>query len=383
MEGKMTLVIVDDEIGITRSLEREIRLEFGSSPFEIITFNNPLDALPWIEEHREDVFLVISDLRMPQMNGSEFLTRVRLFSNDIRAVLLTAFTDFEHIRKAVSTSLVSLMFKPWEREELISEVQQALTNRNLERENNLLTNRITEMLRSTGNFQKELFSVRLRNSKHLAMTSVFSPLERYHCGGDFYDINEEKDSVLIVLGDVSGHGPRSAVVACMVKVLLSETLNRQPQLAAAPDLLLQTLNERFCDLFIGTPEILIGLTALYLDFPRQSMSLAIAALPPVIHVRQGVPEILKTPNPLPGAFRDSRYCKTERVLLPNDHIILFTDGLAEAAPAYFAHEEAALIALFTRRQSYAAPDIKNAFIDLIPEGEFSDDVTILSLQVQG
>lgn len=382
MEDLFVLAIVDDEPGITNSLEREIRLEFGSGVFDIVTFNNPLEALPWIVEHKDTVFLVIADLRMPEMNGSEFLERLRAQTRDVQTILLTAFTDMDSIQRAVSASIMSLMFKPWKREHLVVEIDRALRLRKLSRENEQLRNRIDGMLRSAGDFQQSLFSLGIPTNDHVDISISFNPLDEYHCGGDFYDIYDiGGDRLLVLLGDVTGHGPKPMAIACMIKVVLKTVLDENPELYMSPDRLLSALNDRFCALFSNSPDILIALAAACIDIKKRTLSLATAGIPPVLQVRQGVPEALSTPNPVPGAFPDSKYYKTERVILPGDRIIMFTDGLAESAPTFFALGESGVLELCANRKDYSAEALRSAFVKILPEGRFTDDVTIISMEI--
>ena len=77
MSGIPEIVLVDDENRVTQSLEREIRMAFGSEEFRITRFENPEEAAAYTAPPPDNLFLVISDLRMPHMSGSELLAKVR------------------------------------------------------------------------------------------------------------------------------------------------------------------------------------------------------------------------------------------------------------------------------------------------------------------
>ncbi len=384
MVDRFVLALVDDEPGITRSLEREIRLEFGHEAFEIVTFNNPVEALSWISDHRDEVFLVIADLRMPEMNGSDLLVRIRAFSADIQTILLTAYTDIDSIQRAVSATILSLMFKPWKRGELVTEIDRALRIRKSARDNAVLKARIDGMLSSTGEFQRSLFSREPPQSPRLSWSVSFNPLETYHCGGDFYEIDRiDGDRYLLVLGDVTGHGPKSAAIACMLKVALRASLERAPYLRVAPDLLLAELNDLFCDLLEPTPEILLPMHVAFVDPAARTVALASAGMPPAILARKGIPRLIPCANPVPGAFKTSEYAKVELALEPGDRLIFYTDGIAESAPAFFSREGDDFLTHVTSRADYSAEALLASFRDAIPDCRFSDDVTIVSMLFEG
>jgi sigma-B regulation protein RsbU (phosphoserine phosphatase) len=382
MGDNLELVIVDDEPRVTQSLEREIRLEFGIEAFLITSFNNPEEALSYIKTRKDNVFLVISDLRMPQMNGSELLVLIRKDCPDVQTVLLTAFTDIDNIQRAVSASIQGLLFKPWTRESITNEVEKARHLWTLKRENKILQRRVDEMLRDTGDFQKTLFAQSIPSSTTVAFDISFNPHEDFHCGGDFYKILEiESGRYLALLGDVTGHGPKSAMIAGMVLSALKTITDTDPALRKEPDHLMKRLNDQFCALLSNTPETLVGLAAVYVDMPGRVLSLATAGLPPVAHIRNGTPELLGTPNHMLGAFPDTPFYKTERFLLPGDRIIMSTDGLVESVPEFFHLSTELEIGILAQRADYSAESIVEDCRKLLPGATFTDDVTVLSLEI--
>ena len=383
MSATIQLVIVDDEPRVTQSLEREIRLEFGTTIFETVCFNDPEESLGYIREHRNTIFLVISDLRMPQMNGSELLQEIRKESPDIQTVLLTAYTDIENIQQAISASIQSLLFKPWTREAIIAEIEKARNIWKLRQEKKLLEKHMDDMLRTTGEFQAKLFAQSIPETTKIHFDVAFQPYDLYHCGGDFYDIQAVgKDRYTVILGDVTGHGPKSAMIAGMLKTAMESVIQNDPALKSAPDALLEKLNDQFCKMLSSAPDTLIALSVLYIDIPGRILSIATAGLPPIIHVRNGSPELLLTPNHLLGAFPDTPFYKTERVMYPGDNIIMITDGLLESVPDFFSISQEKLSVLFTNRTDFSARVISEDLRKCFPGGKFTDDATVVSLKIQ-
>lgn len=382
MGDNLELVIVDDEPRVTQSLEREIRLEFGAEAFQITSFNDPEGALAYIRTRKDAVFLVISDLRMPQMNGSELLVLIRKDCPDVQTVLLTAFTDIDNIQRAVSASIQGLLFKPWTRESITNEVEKARTLWSLKRENSTLRRRIDEMLRDAGDFQKALFAQSIPDSASVAFDISFNPHADFHCGGDFYNILEiDKGRYLALLGDVTGHGPKSAMIAGMVLSALKAITDADPSLRTKPDHLMKRLNDQFCGLLSCAPETLVSLAAVYVDTPGKVLSLATAGLPPVAHIRDGQPELLGTPNHMLGAFPDTPFYKTERFLTPGDRIVMSTDGLVESVPEFFHLSAELEIGILASRADYSAKAIVEDCRKLLPGAAFTDDVTVISLEI--
>jgi CheY-like chemotaxis protein len=83
--SKKRILIVDDEPDIT--LTFKISLE-STGLYEVYTFNEPLKALTNFKTHSYD--LVITDIKMPTMNGCEFSQKVKEIDNDVKICFLTA-----------------------------------------------------------------------------------------------------------------------------------------------------------------------------------------------------------------------------------------------------------------------------------------------------
>jgi len=383
MSTKLQIILVDDEPKVTQSLEREIRLEFTDELFTVAAYNNPEHALQYVKENKDSVFLVISDLRMPEMNGAAFLTLVRESCPDAQTILLTAFTDIDSIQNAISASIQSLLFKPWSRESLVAEITKAKDIWELKKENAQLKTRIEDMLKSAGDFQQKLFSQAIPDVKGMKIDVNYSPFDMYHCGGDFYRIVDDgAGNIMIILGDVTGHGPKPAMIAGMIKVALDAIIDQNPVLRSTPDKLLTILNIRLCSMLSSTPETLVGLIALYINTKGRTLAVATAGLPPVIHIRDGSPELLITPNHMLGVFPETAYFKTERFLHPGDRIVIHTDGLTESVPAFFTLANEETTKQFTGRTDYGMETILGDFKALLPGAQFTDDVTVISLEIE-
>ena len=97
------LLIVDDEAHVLNALRRML-LNAAAPPvlhdLELTTFTSPMEALEHAAHHRID--LVISDYRMPGMDGVSFLTRVAALQPDSARIILSAYADMEGIVRAIN-----------------------------------------------------------------------------------------------------------------------------------------------------------------------------------------------------------------------------------------------------------------------------------------
>ncbi len=129
-----TLLLVDDEENILRSLRRLFRRE----GYQILTAPSGAEGLNVLEAHK--VGVIVSDQRMPEMTGSEFLHRVKSRHPDTVRIILSGYTDLESVTESINVGAVfKFLTKPWDDELLCQNVREAFTIHELSDENQRLT----------------------------------------------------------------------------------------------------------------------------------------------------------------------------------------------------------------------------------------------------
>lgn len=110
-----SILFVDDEKAILRSLKRM----FNGTGWFLHFAENGTEALQILSEHHVD--LVVSDMRMPRMDGHKLLSEIqRTYPQTVR-IILSGFSDEKEIYKAVlDGSAKNYLFKPWEQKELLA-----------------------------------------------------------------------------------------------------------------------------------------------------------------------------------------------------------------------------------------------------------------------
>jgi len=125
-----TLLIVDDEPGILSSLRRLLR----PAGYKIHTAESGQAGLLVLEQ--EVVDLVISDMRMPEMDGAKFLEQVRARWPGTTRILLTGYADVNSTIEAINRGeIFRYIAKPWDDNDLMLVVRDALERRRLQNEN--------------------------------------------------------------------------------------------------------------------------------------------------------------------------------------------------------------------------------------------------------
>jgi len=137
------LLLVDDEPNILRSLERQLRgISRGDGPaYRIETCSSPAAALARGTQTAFD--LVISDYRMPEMNGVDFLRAFRGLQPTAARLILSGQTDLAGLIGAINDAgIMRFLTKPWEEADLVFAVEHALRERNLLLENQRLADEL-------------------------------------------------------------------------------------------------------------------------------------------------------------------------------------------------------------------------------------------------
>lgn len=118
-EGR-NLLILDDEANILRSIKRLLRRD----GYRIHLAETAEDALRVLAMH--EIQVVLSDQRMPEMNGTEFLSRVKDMYPETIRIVLSGYTDIDSVTDAINRgSIYKFLTKPWDDEQLREQIRQA------------------------------------------------------------------------------------------------------------------------------------------------------------------------------------------------------------------------------------------------------------------
>lgn len=128
------VLLVDDEPSILSALRRLLR----TPRYEVLTAESGAAALELLASTEVD--LIISDMRMPNMSGAEFLARAQTFYPDTMRILLTGYSEIDSVVRAINEGGVyRYLNKPWDDQDLLLTVAQALEQRRLRKETARLT----------------------------------------------------------------------------------------------------------------------------------------------------------------------------------------------------------------------------------------------------
>lgn len=130
---KFTVLFVDDETSILRTMKRI----FHSKPFKLVLADSAQKALDFMQENT--VHVVVSDMKMPGMNGAEFLSQVALNFPETYKIVLSGFADLESTLEVINNGQIQrFLQKPWDNDVLIEAVERGVTQHKMAAENKRL-----------------------------------------------------------------------------------------------------------------------------------------------------------------------------------------------------------------------------------------------------
>jgi serine phosphatase RsbU (regulator of sigma subunit) len=323
MQDKVLFVDDDPKVlaGIRRQLRKKVPIETvdsGSAGLAVIAARGPFAV-------------VVTDYCMPEMNGIEFLARVRKAAPDTVRMLLTGSADLHAAIEAVNQgNIFRFLTKPCSPEQLIEALNASIRHYRRTRQEHEFNQRSRRWLDQAVEIQKNLMprSVSGLSGVDICGRSIYCD----HAGGDYYDYFEKNTSggpkLDLVVGDVSDHGLPSALLMAAARAFLREAASRSVSVSNVVESVNRQLSRdvqatgRFMTLFFAE-----------IDVPRRSIHWVRAGHEPALLYEPRSEEFfeLKGPGGLPlGVLEDAVYEEYERELAPGQMIAIGTDGIWEA-----------------------------------------------------
>jgi sigma-B regulation protein RsbU (phosphoserine phosphatase) len=378
------IMLVDDEKSILNSLKRELMDWCSDKKIEIISFTNPIEDFDALEIEKE-VFLVISDLRMPEMLGSDLLLKIREKYSEIITILLTGYSEIDEIMKAVKSGIFAYILKPWDEKYLLTEINKAHELSILKEEKVRYIKLLEEELKWGGELQKKILKREIPVSKTITVDVEYQPLPMLYCGGDYYDIIAlPNDNYLVLLGDVAGHGLKAAFITTILKtIIFSEYVRNNQDKGISPADFLKWLNKRISLELSQFPDMLITFVALVVNPEEKKITFSNAGQSHFYLVRGNKVHPIHDEGLCLNITDDPNYRNKSFKIETGDQIYMFTDGLIEVGEnkSNLSQELTGQLLLDETGKKSGPKEIIESFRSISTEGVFYDDITLLSIRI--
>jgi len=370
------VLIADDQPHVGEAL----RLALRDEGFQIELAGSPAAVVEAIGARRFDLALLDLNYARDTTSGAEgleLIKQVRIIDGDLPIVVMTAWGSIEVAVEAMQRGAGDFIQKPWDnsalRRILRTQLDRGLVRREV-RQRELRDERERTEARET---QLGLLPRELPNLPGFELVAVCRPA-RTLCG-DYYDVLAlDASRALICIGDVSGKGAAAALVMSNLQAAVKAYAGEN----CTPVELCRRVNRILrgnCE-----PGRYVTFFAGMLDTDRSTLSYVNAGHnPPLVARRNGSVLKLSDGGPVLGEFEDWSAGQGEIVIESGDRVVLYTDGITEAANAEgdeFGTER--LADLLSRERASSASDLHARLLAAavrFASDSFTDDATLLVL----
>jgi two-component system response regulator YesN len=123
MSEQTAILIADDEFSTRKGILKTLQV-WSNDQYHFQTAENGIEALEYAQKYSYD--LLITDIRMPGLNGIQLIEELQKQGIELTSLLLTGYADFEYARSALKLGAVNYLLKPVEQQSLIEAVEDAL-----------------------------------------------------------------------------------------------------------------------------------------------------------------------------------------------------------------------------------------------------------------
>jgi two-component system response regulator HydG len=123
--GKQTaILLVDDDVEVLKALKKVLEKD----GYEVIPHSDAPSAMRFINETKKRFDLVITDVSMPGMSGTAFLSAIKAAFPKVPVIIITAFGDWGQYMETIRDGAYEYLNKPLDKAELLDAVRRALKN---------------------------------------------------------------------------------------------------------------------------------------------------------------------------------------------------------------------------------------------------------------
>jgi phosphoserine phosphatase RsbU/P len=369
------ILVVDDEPGMIRAVERVL-----GETHQVVGSPSSRQAVSVAAEFKPD--LAILDIRMPELDGFELMTRLKAGMPDLDIILMTGSVDDldDKLIRAIRSPAFYFIQKPFDRQLLRTLIDRCLELRWMREQHRRHLDRLETEMAAERAFQQSLLPERETIVNRLAISCRYTPCAAL--GGDLYDYAAgDSGQTALLVADVSGHGASAAMLTGIVKSAFyaSRVDGYEP---------LAVVDRIRASLAVFSPERFVTLFAA-LAAPDQGRLRYVNAGHPscMLWGKAREPVWLASTGPLVSpALLQSRWDVEVVPLGASDQLLLYTDGVSEVLADEEGHANTRMVTAIERRSEGGALLLDAILAEVhqnLAGRPQPDDLTLLTASVLG
>lgn len=388
--SRRQLLVVDDDVSVRQSIAAYLE-DSGFSVHEAVT---GADALGWLQTHHPDV--VVTDLRMPDVDGLTLLKLVREHSPKLPVIVISGMGLVKDVIEALRLGATDYLVKPLvDMEVLVHAVNRAIERSDLIAQNESYrleleqaNNELKEYIRVLERDQKAGRSVQSKllpdaPASFVDFTVDYAHIPSLYLSGDFIDFGFVSDRYLaFYLTDVSGHGAASAFVTVWLKQLVRRYVRERQVFKSSESFeelagsLLGLINKEVINSGVGCHmTCFVGV----IDTLTREMHYVFGGhLPfPILVTDQGAEYLTGKGKPV-GIFPNATW-EVHTTSLPQVFsLVVFSDGVLEILPQGELVEKEKFLLEVVSENATSVKSLVNAF-GISDQESVPDDIAILKV----
>jgi phosphoserine phosphatase RsbU/P len=367
-------LIADDQPHVVEAL----RLLLKNEGFQTEAAPSPTALLEKLRCGRYDVLLMDLNYTRDTTSGEEglnLLERIQAIDNTLPVIAMTAWGSVELAVEAMQRGVSDFILKPWENSRLVRTLRNQIERGRRRRNELRLQSEESEDARAVG---QALLPQRIPEIPGFQIAAASQPLR--NLSGDYFDVLEPAANKLAIsIADVTGKGVPAALLMSNVQATVRALAAESPLDLAAKlnaSLVRNSAPGKFVTFFHGQ-----------IDVPCRTLSYTNAGhCAPILIRASGEVERLEASGAVLGVFPQWPFQQAEVPLGSGDRLVLFTDGISEAANARdeeFGEER--LVELIRALRDRGAHELKDRILQAVAAftgGRSQDDATLLVVAVE-
>jgi sigma-B regulation protein RsbU (phosphoserine phosphatase) len=283
---------------------------------------------------KQNIHLVITDLRMPHLSGIEFLEKIKILYPDCIQMVLSGYSDAEEIIEAVNKgSIYCYVTKPWKPEEFKTTIDRALEEYHLKLQYKKQIEQQQLSLTDSIHYARRMQTALLPSEEDLdSLFPSYFLLNKPKdiVSGDFCWLSFKDNKVVVAVADCSGHGVPGAFLSILGIAFLNEIIRTVQVLNA--NLILEKLRARLIKSLYrtrskGESRDGMEVALCIIDYTNKKLQFSGAFSPLYFYNNNELNEIKGDYMPI-GLHDDDQICFSNKEFdfSENDTIYIFSDG---------------------------------------------------------